>query len=275
MTTLSTNDNNFQFEYNETYLRHLGNNKGEYGMHYYSQMNATTLFTIEETGDYIHVYNLNALSFRRMDNIKSIPNTVGDAACLASSEVPSPRLYITGGVHWDNDSQKHWDHTAPFQYFQILALDDYTWTNESEMYYGRYSHGCVVVEDTLWVMGTVPRIETFDVTNIENGEWTVQTEFQLDDRLIDIGVVAVSHYIYVVGGWIGDYDSGGGHNSADVYRIDTKSKSISTETLPYAVSALAMIAVDDTIYGFGGLKAAGTWDSGTMRNSWITYEQFG
>ena len=143
------------------------------------------------------------------------------------------------------------------------------------MFYGRYSHGCIVVDSTLWVMGTVPQIETFDLSDVDNGMWSLKNdELSIADRLIDIGVVAVNHYIYVAGGWIGDYQSVGGYSSPNVYIIDTKSESMATDKLPYSVSALAMIAIDDTIYGFGGYKASGTWKSRKIKNTWISYEQF-
>ena len=95
------NGNNFR-EYGDEFLEFLGNEDGESGQGngFYTQtyyQNTTTLFTLPHAAEYIHFYDLipETLSFRTLE--PAIPITVADSACLASSNTPSPRLYITGG----------------------------------------------------------------------------------------------------------------------------------------------------------------------------------
>merc|ERR1719510_840985 len=85
-----------------------------------------------------------------------IPISVGDSACLASDNgAYGPRLYVTGG-----------DGYHGLYNLQVLDLGDtYTWlTGYPSMNYGRRNHGCIVHHETLYVMGTVTSIETYDIS---------------------------------------------------------------------------------------------------------------
>ena len=262
-------------DFGSEFLKFLGNEQGERGQGnvFYTQMyykNTTALFTIPEAAEYIHVYDLNpeTLSFHTLE--PAIPMTVGDAACLASSETPNPRLYIVGG--YTNISGYH----EIYPFFWIFDLEEYSWDRGNDMNYARYRHGCIVVDDLLWVMGTVPQIETINLTDAYNAEWSVHGNLSLVDNLRDFGVVTSQsascpsmcasycncHSIYIIGGWIGEQDSG--HNSDTVYIIDTISGYMTYDTLPFGLSALSTIMLKGTIYGFGGWNASSNWRDGHL-----------
>lgn len=258
-----------EFSYNdEKYLSEkLHNEYGEYGCVFYSQINSTTLFTIRQSGDYIHVYDLRTVDSGTGFTVisESIPITVGDAACLASHELPIPRLYVIGG-----DPDK--DYKNPMANFQILDLYEYFWSSGTDMNFARYSHGCIVVNNTLWVMGTVQQIETIDINNVHDANWSVHNDLMIEEDLIDFGVVAVDHLIYIVGGWIGDY--GSGESSRVIHVIDTISGCMNNETLSIPMSGLTMVTADGNIYGFGGYSGSGAWKLEDAINSWVQLEQF-
>lgn len=102
----------------------LGNSQGElgFGIHF-SQINETTLFTmnIPESTSF-GVYNLETLSYQDLNIDRNF--SAGD--CMASSQVPSPRLYITGD--WD----------------VFLDLDEMKWKEDMPwMNEWRWGHGCM------------------------------------------------------------------------------------------------------------------------------------
>ena len=272
-------------DYGEDFLLFLGNDHGERGQGstFYTQIGESTLFTMSDTDDYIHVYDLNpaTLSFHTLE--PAIPITVGDAACLASSETPSPRLYITGGYMDISDYYE----IDPF--FWIFDLEEYSWGRGSDMNYARYSHGCIVADDMLWVMGTVPQIETINITDIDNAEWAVYNNLSIEVNLTAFGVVSShgvdpqlcgmfgfigtlcnDHSIYIIGGWIGDQDSG--HNSDTVYIIDTKWGNMTYNALPFGVSELATVLFKGSIYGFGGWNATSSRRDGYSLDTSIKHQ---
>lgn len=109
----------------------LGNEGGEFGYGvYFTQINATTLYTINPNGDAINVYDLQYLSYDALDT--SIPTNVSSESCISSSETPAPRLYITGGT----------DGLYAINNLQILSMDDLQWlTQLPSMVYHRHFHG--------------------------------------------------------------------------------------------------------------------------------------
>ena len=225
---------------------------------YYSQINATTLFTIGPSGEYIHMYDLSSLVIM---SITKIRRTVNWTACLASSETPSPRLYITGGDSFVdyNDSWSIFTTTDlpendTNHVFQILDLDNQSWTLGDDINFARRAHGCITMNDTLWIMGYVAEIETVNITDVYNTEWAVHSELRLENNLITFGLVAVDHYILIIGGLVihGDYMQ---YSSNIVYIIDTVSDSLTTELLPnfeVGIAGLSAVVVDNIVYGFGG-----------------------
>ena len=247
----------------------LGNVYGEYGIGvFYTQIN-DTLYTIRESGDYIHVYNLENLLF---DTLQShIPKMVDNSACLASSQSPSPQLYVTGGQRL----QTYYD----MYDFQILNLNDNVWTVGANMNYNRSGHGCIVVNDWLWVMGYVPEIEGIDIANSDSSEWerlssdTLPSELQ---TLQSFGIVAEDEYIYILGG------SACGPTifmcpSDTLYIIDTNMRAVSNSTLPYDVAGMSVVIADGILYGFGGYGCHLYDDGGICMgynylDSWISYE---
>ena len=273
-------------DYGHEFLQFLGNDQGEFGQEniFYTQLNSTTMFTITEAAEYIHVYNLDpeSLSF---DTVESTNHMIfGDSPCLASYETPSPRLYLTGG--YTNIS----DYYEIYDLFWIFDLEEYSWKRGRDMNYARYSHWCVVAHNTLWVMGTVSEIETVDIntTDIYNAQWSVHSNLSITDNLTAFGVVSThgisqsdcdwgyegtlcnDRSIYIVGGWIGDYDSG--HSADTVYIIDTEWGNMTYDELPFGISALSMVRIGGTIYGFGGWNATSSWLDGHSLDILIEHE---
>lgn len=132
-------------------------NVTEYGTGvYYSQLN-DKLYTIEKTGYYIHVYDLGSSSVRVLT--EQIPNYVNHSACMASASTPSPRLYVTGGESYRDEYMKN---------LQIFDVDTAEWTAGPDMNYTRGWHGCIVVNDWLWVMGHWAQIEAIDIVDTDS-----------------------------------------------------------------------------------------------------------
>ena len=231
----------------------LGNSDDEYGFGvYFTQINATTLFTINSHGGSINVYHLQSLSYDTLDT--TIPTNVGIYGCLSSSESPSPKLYITGGYN-SGDSLNN---------LQVLSLVDLQWVSSPpSMLKAREQHGCVVVNDTLWAIGGyyVDSVEAINTTNIATETWTAIGSLNCELRLM--GVTAVNEMIFIVGGYCRDTSS----FSDTVYTIDTVKNNISVYeySLQIAVAGMPVVEVDYTIYGFGG-----NIRSLTSLDSWMT-----
>ena len=248
-------------DYGEDYLRDtMSNGIGEFGVGgYYSQLNTTMLYTIAYEGDYINSYDLQSLSYQQLS--PAIPITIVDSgACLASSETPSPRLYVTGGKDDDYIAMND---------LQVLDLDQSQWlTNVSSMQYSRLDHGCIVVDERLFVVGgfNLVAIEVINVMVIDSASWDTIGNLS-DDRYQFGQLIAFQEVIYVIGG--NTYD--GGYLDT-VYAIDIMSDTMGNVTvlpdkLPYSVVSMGTVIVDNTIYGFGG-------EDGDFNHfhTWISYE---
>ena len=240
-------------DYGEDYLSTtLGNDQGEFGFGvYYSQINATTLFTINQNGSSIHVYDLQSVSYRNLG--VDIPINVWYYGCLSSSEVPTPRLYVVGGY---NDSI--------LNDLQILNLEDMKWvSNTPSMIDPRHGHGCIAVNDKLWAMGGYHKdtVEVINISNITNESW--YEIGSLSCTLARPGVTTFDDLIFIVGGRCHDISA----DSDTMYTIDTMTNTIRIYhgSLPFGVNGVAVVAVDHTIYGFGG-------QTDVNLDSWMTLD---
>lgn len=237
-------------DFGEDYLSStLGNSLGEYGSgSFFTQINATTMFTIESTGDAINMYDLVSLSWTQLDTV--IPESVNYFASLASAETPSPRLYIT----------------APYDAeLQVFDIDSNEWLSDMpDMNNTWIHHQSIVVGDALYVFGRdgVTDIESINITELDYGaSWEIFAFLPFAwERM---GVIAGNREIYIIGG----YD---GTDSLDaICVIDTVSRELDLYdgVLPYHVGAMAVVVVDGIVYGFGGIS-----DGDLSRNDWISYE---
>ena len=253
-------------DYGEDYLSEtLGNNHGEFGFGiYFSQLNETTLFTINQNGSSIHVYDLQSVTYRNLG--VAIPINVKYYGCLSSSEIPTPKLYITGGY---NDSV--------LNDLQILNLEDNTWmewvNNTYSMIKPRHGHGCIVVNDELWAIGGYHQ-ESIEVINISNIIYQSWNEIgNLSCNLARPGVTKMDDLIFIVGGKCQDTLT----NSDTLYIIDTVASRVSSiisiyaGNLPFGVNGVAVVAIDYTIYGFGG-ESDDNLDSWMTLDSWWTVD---
>lgn len=118
-------DNDNFNDYGRYYLKDVMNNshgENEFGG-YYTQLNCTMMYTLTSWwangGNHIGAYNLEELSYQQQQ--PTIPNGKRHFACLASSETPSPRLYVTGGeaVEFHDRDRIH----RAFADLQVLDLD--------------------------------------------------------------------------------------------------------------------------------------------------------
>jgi len=151
----------------------------------------------------------------------------------------------------------------------VLYLDNMYWedaANAPSMTNARRAHGCIVVDDTLWVIGTVKAIETISVSENIGDSW--DDSLSLEVTLWGHRVVALGSVIYVIGGASSARDDA---ISDAVYTIDAETGSVLQldETLPYAVKHMAVVVVNGTIYGFGGYTA----DSTSGVDTWMVYEE--
>ena len=234
----------------------LGNEYGEHGfITYFTQINETTVYTMNGDGESINVYNLQTLSY--WDLGTTLPINVGtplNTGCLASSETPSPRLFITG----------------PVTNLQVLSLADMQWTTSNSsnsslpsMIAARQRQGCIVANDKLWIIaGKLGKtVEVINTTNIANETW--QEIGNVSCNLVIMGVTAVDLTVFVVGGYCSNAPTG---RSDTVYTIDAVTNNISAYeySLPDA-TIIPVVAIDNTIYGFGGQTCGSCLD-----NTWLT-----
>ena len=239
-------------DYGDDYLKRTpGNGDGEYGTSvYFTQINENILYTINQNGKSIHVYNLESLSYHVLDT--TIPITVNHQGSIASSEAPIRRLYITGGYLSDILDD-----------LQILELEVLQWVaTPPSMNNARWHHGSIVVNDRLWVIGGIDEdsVEAINITNIVTAKW--QNIGNLSCQLARPGITVVDKVIYIVGGACQDV------RTDVVHTIDTETNSISIcpYNLPVATSGMPAIAIGHTIYGFGG------YSGGYHLSSWMTLD---
>ena len=225
---------------------------------YYTQLNYK-LFTIRQTGDYINVYYFHndavpSTTYIALGPLKEIPIKVGHAGCLASAESPVNRLFVTGGIDSTNQDLAN---------LQILdmnsALTELEWSNGANMTYNRSGHGCITVNDALWVMGYVQPMESIDIEGIDDSVWETRGSLPVTN-LISFGVVAVDDYIFVIGGLRDGIENA-------MYIIDTRNGEVTFEQMPFSVSGMPVVVVNKTIYGFGGVDS-----SGQAMSTWAQYD---
>ena len=263
--------NNFT-DYGGDYLWfNLGNLYGESGGgSFYTQINETMLFTIRSTGDYIHAYDLQSLSYQALPS--EIPINVSNGACLASSESPAPQIFVVGGPAY---APQGW--LDPLYTLQILDLSVGNWSIGPNMAFGRVWHGCVVVNDWLWAIGWSMAMEAIYVPELSNSSsdstWDIMGYMPIE--FLSLHCIAVfEDMIFVVGGCHGDVSSLV-CPSDTVWIVDTNDRNGDIETLklPYAVAEMSVVVIDRTIYGFGGFGESQN-DSQSLPplDSWWKYE---
>ena len=231
----------------------LGNNDGELGYStYFTQINDTTMYTINGNTGSINVYNLRSLLFEDLGT--TIPIDVDYYGCIASSETPSPKLYISGGNNASNME------STAMNNLQILSLDDMQWMDSTpSMIHSRHRHGCIVVNDRLWAIGGLydNSVEAINITDIPNETWWEIGHFNYTTLYL-FGITAVDELIFIVGGMVKENDS-------TKYRIDTTHTintvtneiSVYPATLPMIREGMPVVAVNRTIYGFGCCSTVG------------------
>ena len=231
-------------DYGTNYLSELGNNDGEYGQSvFYTQYDSTTLYTAGgSSGNAINMYDLETLTFQSLGT--TIPFQTSRTSCIASSDSPTPSLYIVGG-HYPKK-------------LQLLDLDTVSWhESPPDMTYSHSYHGCIVADDRLWAIGGSGS-STVEAININELDFWQYID-GLQCGLFSPAVTAVNGFIYVIGG------SCDGH-SDQMHVIDTATNSIEihSDTFSFGRYSFPIVAIDETIYGFGGVHELSTIDS------WIT-----
>lgn len=234
----------------------LMNDDGEDGEGiYFTQIDDTTLYTISTDGGNINMYDLTAGS-ETYQQLVTIPINVGfpNRGCLASS-VSLSSLYVAGGFN-----------SGSIANLQILNLSDMQWSDGPSMSYGRVAHGCVVVNDRLWAIGSVEEVEAINITNISSQSWSDM--FSLPTRLSSFGLTVLDDIIYIIGG----VDENSNYEEVDtMYLIDTAAGNydLYEDSLPMELQGMAVIVVDRTIYGFGGYSSTSAeWWQDTL----VTYD---
>lgn len=231
-------------DYGDSYLSDtLGNPVGEEGYGgYFTQMD-TTLYTVS------YDYPVNHINSYRLDTatvlyeeVIVVPETVSFYSCLASSTTPRPRIYVTGGT-WDGTNSVH-----------VLDVGTNDWASTSSMLYGHSRHGCIVLEDMLYVVAgyTVSAVEAMNITNIASPPVEIAS-LPVDDLYGFGQVVASEAVIYIIGGWSTGTGVAGNQISDRVYALDTATNHIILHsTLETVLAYTAAVVVDRVIYAFGG-----------------------
>ena len=263
--------NNFTDHGGDYLWSNLGNVYGELGGGcFYTQINETMLFTIRQTGDYIHAYDLHSLSYQALPS--RIPINVANeagGACLASSKSPKPQLFVVGGPAY---SPEGW---PMLNTLQILDLSDGNWSFGPNMTFGRAWHGCVVVNDWLWAIGWSMAMEAIYVPELSKSSsdinsWSISGYLPVEFLWLH-RIAVFEDMIFVVGGCqFGDVCP-----SDTVWIIDTNDWNGDLETLelPYAMALMSIVVIDRTVYGFGGVGESQN-DSQSLPHldSWWKYE---
>ena len=180
-------------------------------------------------------------------------------ACLASAMSPSPRIYVTGLG----------DGTVNFDYFDLHTGEWRGASNLPQMSISRSTHGCIVANNSLWVVGgqNVISIESIKIGNIENAEW-ITNDYNLPAVLYDFGIVVIENLIYTIGG-IGPDES----VVKSVNIIDTATGRVTSDELSFEVQCMPAVAVDGIIYGFGGCaRQIGDDADCELQAKWVTHE---
>lgn len=110
-----------------------------------------------------------------------------------------------------------------------------------------------MVNNRLWAIGgyAIDSVEVIDIntTNITRERW--HHIGRLNSGIYCFGVTAVDKTIFVVGG----YRTSSHEFSSTVQTIDAGTNVIVAHEdilLPYTVAGMSVVAIDHTIYGFGG-----------------------
>ena len=101
--------------------------------------------------------------------------------------------------------------------------------------------------------GLEAEMEAINISIIDNASW--KSKGNLNGNAISFGIVAVDNLIYVVSGWP-DVDT--------MYIIDTLNEAVANISTGLLNYAMAVVAVDGIMYGFGGYdliedEAMDTW----------------
>ena len=186
-----------------------------------------------------------------------IPKIVRTSACLASSNLSNPTLYVTGGKDLDYDEMRN---------LQIWEANE--WRDGPNMNYSRMGHGCIVVNEWLWVMGGYQyeyyrrEMEAIDTSDIDSSSWELKGVLSSNKGINDFGIVAVDNLIYVIGGY----------NAENLMHIiDTPNGDVTTISMGFHVDARPVVAVDGIMYGFGGRFTKNLSYDYEVTDSWALY----
>lgn len=214
---------------------------------YYTQMGHMVYMQIYS---YIYTFDLRGnVSATKLDT--ETPHESGYKACTAGSETPTPRLYVTGGDPYIN--------AAHTQYLQVLDLNDMEWlTNLPNTQGYHHHHGCTVLNDKLWAIGPdadTGNIETINISNIVSNTTETWQYFggSLTCNLLTFRVITVGDLIFIFGG---DWYGHGAIDKVHVIHSITGNVTLYEHNLPYNVTGMPVILIDDTIYGFGGANTS-------------------
>ena len=122
------------------------------------------------------------------------------------------------------------------------------------MNYERNNFVCILVHEELYAMGDNHVVEKIETEMIELRSWTVIDDSVIPNNTQFAAVKAVEFTIFMVAGSIPVPGSVDGDHQDTVYTVDTVSGkvSLSADRLPFTLDSPALIAVQGTLYSFGG-----------------------
>eukprot|EP01083_Nonionella_stella_P239579 838387_1 len=176
-------------------------------MSFYSQLNNIVYIS----GDSIAIHNFNVLTQDMQTNIAAIPSTPYDEQCLVAFSMDYDYFIVAGGYNSGNSA-------AVYAY----NITGGAWlASVPSLPYGRSNHACVVVDQTIYVIGGYQTIVNHymplhDTDNMFNSGWTELASYVTTTRGYTNAIVW-GHDILLLGG----YGGSGAGGSFDVINTMT------------------------------------------------------
>eukprot|EP01084_Bolivina_argentea_P142943 251088_1 len=216
---------------------------------------------------YLATFNIITQTFDF--TFSSLPNQI-KSGCMTKDN-QDKYIFIMGGKLISDD-------TTVSNQFMVYKISPGTWLNIANaptLNIGRLRFGCNFYNNLIYIFGGAivdtttytNSIETFDTTNIENGNtaiWNILNGQTLSASYADqraVHVFPTDHFFYIIGGYNAALATT--YDNIEIFDLRYNTMSLSGVSLTAPRAAPGVIAVDGFIYVFGG------WSSGLS----ITWEK--
>ena len=232
--------------------------KEVYGFSQYFTQIESLLYMIDPQDSMINVYQLSDRNL--VTNYSVIPINVGQYGCLTSS---STQLFVIGGAATSSSNS--------LDSIQILNIQTKDWSEGPTMLRARERFSCIMHpsdSSVLFAIGGENNLhgylKSIEKINIDSG--TKEYINDLTVPLLDTRAISYGESIFVIGGYDNLY------NVRDLVHIiepNTGGVTVSDDLLAYGVYGVAAVAVNDTIYAFGGVV-----EPSNIVDTWMEYKMY-